>query len=55
MYSGNTAAFMPNEPPTWPVSTWTFSAVDAEHLGEMGAHPEDALRRHVKCKAAAIV
>ena len=26
MYSGKTEAFMPNEPPTWPVSTRTLSA-----------------------------
>ena len=29
--------------------------LDAERLGKMGAHPEHALRRNVKCKAAAIV
>ncbi len=29
--------------------------LDAKRLGKMGAHSEDALRRDIKCKAAAIV
>ena len=42
-YSGNGAAFMPNEPPTLPVKHAHLLGLDLEHVGHVGAHAEHAL------------
>ncbi len=55
MYSGNTIAFMPNEPPTWPVRTRTSLTSTPMRVGEVGAHAEYALRADVKREAIVLV
>ena len=53
-YSGNTAPFMPKEPPTWPVITRIFSGGTPIAVGQVVAHAEHALARRMQREAAGL-